>query len=163
MFTRRQFIQTTGLAGTLALAGCIARGTPTQGKKLDVEPSYGGWFNGVSNYDGTYDLRDRTDVTIDVGAKGGLGYYRFSPVAIAVSPGTTVTWRWTGKGGPHDVRADSGAFHSGALVDDEGHTFSHTFDSPGVFKYYCTPHKSMGMRGAVFVALDEPQDGTLLG
>ena len=158
MFTRRNFLQTTGLAGVLALAGCIASGKPRQGKKLDVEPSYGGWFDGVSNYDGTDDFRGRTDVTVDVGAKGSLGYYKFSPAAIAVSPGTTVTWRWTGKGGSHDVRAESGAFRSGDLAAETGHTFSHTFDSPGVFKYYCTPHKSMGMRGAVFVALDEPQD-----
>ena len=144
----------TGLAGALALAGCTATAKPTPGKKLDVEPIYGGWFDGVSNYDGTVDLRGYDAVTIEVGAKGDMGYFKFDPAAIAVSPGTTVTWRWTGKGGSHDVRAESGAFRSGDLVDDAGHEFTHTFDSPGVFKYYCTPHRSMGMRGAVFVALD---------
>ncbi|WP_336343360.1 plastocyanin/azurin family copper-binding protein [Halalkalicoccus ordinarius] len=35
-----------------------------------------------------------------------------------------------------------------------GHTFEHTFDSPGVYKYYCTPHVAMGMKGAIFVGLE---------
>lgn len=155
MISRRHFIHLSGLAGATALAGCTSTARPSTGTKLDPEPSYGGWFDGVSNYDGTLDLRGRDAVTVDVGVRGNIGFYKFGPPAIAVSPGTTVTWRWTGKGGDHDVRAESGAFRSGAIVGRSGHTFSHTFDDPGVYKYYCTPHRSMGMKGAVFVALDE--------
>ena len=40
-------------------------------------------------------------------------------------------------------------FTSGDLVDGPGHTFEQVFADPGVFKYYCSPHKSMGMKGAV--------------
>lgn len=154
MFNRRQFIRTTGLAGALALAGCTTRASPTGGTKLPTEPNYGGWFEGVSNYEGTHDRRGRASVTIDVGAQGNMGYYKFSPAAVAVSPGTAVTWRWTGKGGAHDVKAENGAFAS-PTTDGAGSTFSFTFEKPGVFKYYCTPHRSMGMKGAVFVALED--------
>lgn len=45
-------------------------------------------------------------------------------------------------------------FDSGPLVQPAGTTFSHTFEEPRIYKYYCEPHKSLGMRGAVFVALD---------
>lgn len=69
---------------------------------------------------------------------------------MAASSGTTVTWRWTGRGGGHDVVADNGAFASGDLVT----TADHTFDVPGVYKYYCPPHRATGMCGAVFVALE---------
>ena len=152
MFTRRNFTQAVGLLGLASLAGCLDTARASDDPKLDAEPDYGDWFDGVSNYDGTYDYRGGTGPIVEVGASGDLGFYKFSPAAVAVSPGATVTWRWTGKGGAHDVRAADGSFGSGEPVDHAGHTFSHTFDAPGVYTYYCTPHGSMGMRGAVYVA-----------
>lgn len=122
---------------------------------LDAEPEYKGWFQGVSNYKGTRDHRDQNEVTVDVGAQGSLGYFKFAPPAIAVSSGTTVRWEWTGKGGPHNVVAQEGTFESGKPVARKGETFEYAFDSPGVFTYYCEPHRGQGMKGAVFVALDE--------
>lgn len=150
MFTRRTYLELVGLAGVLALAGCTTRAAPSN-PLIDDEPDYGTWFDGVSNYDGTHDLRGKTAVEIKVGAKGNLGNYKFAPAAVAVSPGTTVTWRWTGKGGGHDVMAADGLFHSGTLATKEDHIFSRTFNDEGVFMYYCAPHRSMGMRGAVYV------------
>ena len=32
--------------------------------------------------------------------------------------------------------------------------FSHTFETPGIYYYVCTPHKSMGMIGLVVVGGD---------
>ena len=32
--------------------------------------------------------------------------------------------------------------------------FSHTFETPGIYYYVCTPHKSMGMIGLVVVGND---------
>ncbi|MFC7230941.1 plastocyanin/azurin family copper-binding protein [Saliphagus sp. GCM10025308] len=37
------------------------------------------------------------------------------------------------------------------MLSDEGETFEHTFDETGTFTYYCSPHVSMGMKGAVVV------------
>ena len=161
LFNRREFVKIGGmftLAGLLGLSGCTAKATPDPYKnypKVPHEPDYLDWFDGVSNYSRTVDARGNTEVTILVGTETNVGKYGFGPAAIAVSPGTTVTWKWTGDGGTHNVVADTGAFDSGPLVDREGHTFSHTFTEPRIYKYVCEPHATMGMRGAVFCALGE--------
>jgi halocyanin-like protein len=158
--SRRDYLLGTGaLVLATTLAGCGARGrtptpTPTRSPTeptLGSEPDYGTWFDGVSTYTGTEDWRDRETVTVTVGSKGSLGYFKFAPPAVAVSPGTTVRFAWSGHGGSHDVVALDGSFTSGPLTDRPGHVFEHRFETPGVHRYYCTPHRGMGMRGAVTV------------
>lgn len=104
----------------------------------------------VGNYEGVVDATGTDRVTVVVGAEGNGGAFAFDPAAIAVSPGTTVAWEWTGDGSFHDVAHDAGAFHS-ELTDEAGHTFTHTFQARGVYKYACTPHESLGMKGVVVV------------
>lgn len=142
-----------GLAG---LAGCLDDGSGDEGPYVPQEPNYQGWFENVSNYEGTVDARGQGEYRVTVGARGSNGYYYFGPAAVAVSPGTVVTWRWNGKGGTHNVVSTSGAFTSGKLVDEEGHTFSKEFVNPGIYRYICNPHQSLGMKGAVFVSLGQP-------
>jgi len=101
----------------------------------------------VSNYDGTVDMRDADEVTVNVGANDGLS---FGPAAVAVSSGTTVVWEWTGQGGDHNVSATDGEFESDT-AGEEGHTFEHTFEEAGTYTYVCTPHEAVGMKGAVYV------------
>jgi len=160
VFSRREYLKTTALvavgASTL-LAGCSSGRAADAGKpRVPNEPDYEGWFKGVSNYDGTVDLRGHSQVRIAVGSAGNMGAFGFAPAAVAVSPGTTVIWEWTGNGGGHNVVAADGDFDSGSLVSTKGHTFEHTFDDPGIFPYVCAPHRAVGMRGAIFVALGEP-------
>ena len=144
---RRRFVQLTGaVAVSIALAGCSDDGGGDPAF-LDDEPDYGGWFDDVDNYEGTVDATDSDEVSVDVGAEGGLSY---SPPAVAVSPGTTVVWEWTGEGGDHNVAAEDGSFQS-ETVGDEGFTFEHTFEEPGIYEYVCTPHEAVGMKGAIVV------------
>jgi plastocyanin len=70
---------------------------------------------------------------------------RFSPAAIQVPAGTTVTWTFEDGLIPHDVKADS--FSSGEPRRDG--SFTHTFDQPGTYPYRCTLHD--GMTGRVVV------------
>lgn len=150
--SRRTYLKATAvlaLVGATGLAGCT-RGQAEPGPYLPTEPTYDGWFDDVGTYQGTLDLRGQSAVTVDVGAKDSLGYFKFAPAAIAVSPGIIVTWEWSGKGGAHDVVALDGAFES-PYTDRAGTTFAHTFDDAGVYRYYCTPHRGMGMKGAVVV------------
>jgi plastocyanin len=70
---------------------------------------------------------------------------RFSPGAIQVPAGTTVTWRFEDGFVPHDVKADG--FSSGD--PQRNGTFTHTFDTPGTYPYRCTLHD--GMDGRVVV------------
>ncbi|OYR57939.1 halocyanin domain-containing protein [Halorubrum halodurans] len=114
---------------------------------LSEEPNYDGWFDGVSNYEATVDRTDADEVTVKVGAANGLS---FGPAAVAVTPGTTVVWEWTGEGGDHNVSHADGAFES-ETVGEAGHTFEHTFEESGVHPYVCTPHEAVGMKGAVTV------------
>lgn len=162
---RREYLQGLAAAGaTATVAGCTFWG-PGPGDDGDdpyvpTEPNYQGWFENVSNYRGTVDARGRSEYEIDVGIQGANGFYYFGPAAVAVSPGTEVTWRWAGKGGTHNVLSTSGAFTSGQLIDRKGYTFTNTFDNPGVYRYLCSPHQSLGMKGAVFVTLGQPGEPT---
>lgn len=158
MPNRRQFIAAAALSASSVLAGCSDGGSDGDdgATYVPTEPNYRDWFEGVSNYKGTVDARGQNGVTIDVGVQGNNGFYKFGPAAIAVSPGTEITWKWTGKGGTHNVVDEAGAFDSGALVREAGHTFEHTIETPAIYKYVCEPHRSLGMKGAVFVALGQP-------
>ncbi|QCC46454.1 halocyanin domain-containing protein [Halobellus limi] len=143
---RRAFLRRTatglGAAATIGLASDTAA--------AQSEPDYGGWFDGVSNYEGTYDYTGQSEVTVAVGSEANGGYYGFGPAAIRVDPGTTVVWEWTGEGNSHNVVAEDGSFES-ELYNSPGETFEYTFESEGTYKYYCDPHRSLGMLGAVVV------------
>jgi len=112
-------------------------------------PDYGDWFAKTGNFERTVDQTGQDEVTIKVGAGGNKGPYAFEPAAVRVDPGTTIVWEWTGAGGTHNVVAEDGSFES-ELTGEAGHTFEFTAES-GTYKYACTPHTEMGMRGAVVV------------
>ncbi|MEF8880908.1 MAG: halocyanin domain-containing protein [Halapricum sp.] len=116
---------------------------------------YGDWFDDVGNFEGTVDRTGQERVTVKVGSEGNNGVLAFDPPAVRVDPGTTVVWEWTGVGGAHNVVAEDGRFES-ELTGDADHTFERAVES-GLIKYYCLPHKEMGMKGAVVV------DGTSSG
>lgn len=110
--------------------------------------SYDAWLENVPNYDGsTVDRTGEDTVTVAVGAGNGL---LFDPPAVRVTLGTTVVWEWTGNGGQHNVKAQSGAFES-ELASAEGTTFEWTFEESGVVRYLCVPHEAVGMKGVVEV------------
>jgi halocyanin-like protein len=162
--TRREFLQAVGLfavAGSVGLTGCTSQAAEggSHDPHLPHEPDYKGYLDGTDNYDFTHDWRGRDAVTVEVGSEANMGAYGFSPAAIAVSPGTTVIWEWTGRGGTHNVVATQGTFDSGEPVDDAGTRFEHAFDRPGTYTYVCEPHETMDMKGAVFVGLGEPAEG----
>jgi plastocyanin len=69
----------------------------------------------------------------------------FTPAAIQVPAGTTVTWAFEDGLVPHDVVADG---ISSGEPRRKG-TFAHTFDRPGTYPYRCTVHD--GMTGRVVV------------
>jgi halocyanin-like protein len=170
-FDRRTILKTMAVgAATAAIAGCSSTGGSGGGGD-DTESGgsdesggdgasgdesgadsmdFDGWFDDVSNYDGVVDETGSSEVTVEVGAGGNGGGFAFSPAAIRVDSGTTVVWEWTGDGGNHNVSAEDGSFES-ETVGEAGHTFEHTFEESGTYKYACTPHKAMGMKGAVVV------------
>ena len=70
---------------------------------------------------------------------------QFTPPAVQVAAGTTVTWRFEDRFVPHDVTADG--WRSGD--PRRSGSFTHTFTRPGTYAYRCTLHD--GMDGRVVV------------
>ncbi len=76
---------------------------------------------------------------------------RFSPATVTIPAGGTVVWKFEGSL-PHSTTSEAGspkAWDSGIL--GPGATYAVKFDQPGTYPYYCTPHRSMGMKGVVIV------------
>ncbi len=65
----------------------------------------------------------------------------FTPTVLRISKGTTVTWRNQGSE-KHTVTSDKNSPRSGleSGLMDNGDTYQHTFDTPGVYNYYCEQH-----------------------
>lgn len=91
---------------------------------------------------------------------------RFDPSLVWVEAGGTVTWGL--ESGNHSVTAyhpdndrpqripeDADPFDSGVLAESDP-TFEHTFETPGVYDYYCEPHRANGMVGTVVVGRPDP-------
>jgi halocyanin-like protein len=114
------------------------------------QPSFDGWFEDTSNYDGVVDRTGEESPTVMVGAEGNGGNFAFEPAAIRIDAGTTVVWEWTGEGSSHNVKADDDSFES-EYYDSAGETFEHTFEEAGTYEYVCVPHQAQGMKGAVVV------------
>jgi plastocyanin len=73
---------------------------------------------------------------------------RFNPKSLTIEAGQTVTW--INKGADwHSVAAFDGSFE----VDQvgSGETFSHTFATPGIYKFICKHHARQGMIGEIVV------------
>jgi len=66
--------------------------------------------------------------------------FSFSPTAASVAVGSTVTW--TNRDDiPHTVVSTEQKFKSPVL--DTSEQFSHRFDAPGMYKYFCSLHPKM--------------------
>lgn len=102
----------------------------------------------------------------------------FDPEVIWVTPGGSVTWKNVDEeehtatayapanDKPQRIPDGAESWDSGLL--ETGETFTETFETEGVYDYYCTPHEALGMLGTVVVGtpdtkgqpgLAPPQDG----
>lgn len=141
--SRRSYLRTA--VGSSVFIGGIT------GVTSATKPAFDGWLSETSNYNGLLDQTGEEEVTVEVGVKANADYYGFGPPAVRVSPDTTIVWRWTGRGGNHTVTSEDGGEFESGLHTQEGYTFSHRFESSGIYKYRCTPHQAFGMKGVVVV------------
>lgn len=75
----------------------------------------------------------------------------YSQEIAKVEVGDTVTWLPASKG--HNVEMISSP-NDMKFKSKNGKEAKITFDTPGVYYYWCTPHKGMGMIGLVVVGND---------
>jgi len=141
---RRDFVRVAG--GSAAVGAAATAATPAA-----AQASFGGWMSDVGNYSEVVDKTGQSEVAITVGAQGNGGNFAFGPAAVQVDPGTKIIWEWNGEGGQHNVVAEEGGEFESELVAEAGFTFEQTFDSEGVIKYFCQPHRALGMKGVVVV------------
>ena len=95
------------------------------------------------------------DVTVEMLNKLGKRNMVFSTEIVKINSGDTVFWKATDKG--HNVQfiSKNGVpegvekFKSKINKDTE-----YTFTIPGIYAYWCVPHKTMGMIGFVIVGDD---------
>lgn len=81
------------------------------------------------------------------------GAVTFQPASITINAGDQVTWSNTSSD-THTSTSGSGCAANGIWASGNlapGATFSHTFNTPGTFPYFCEPHCGMGMTGTVTV------------
>ena len=160
--TRRALL---GGAATALAAGVATPAAAQQGGAGPSQiPDFGGWFGGdakggeTTSFTGVDDRRGEDAVTVQVGSSGNGGTYAYGPTALWIDPGTTVTFEWVSN--THNVVVESqpdGAGWAGhEPVEDSGFTYEHTFESTGVYTYYCNPHLGLGMKGGVAVGDDVP-------
>ncbi|WP_332899228.1 cupredoxin domain-containing protein [Haladaptatus sp. CMSO5] len=131
---RRDFLTIAGATIATALAGCTGSGGDTRGDTV------------------------------------GMKDFKFTPKTLTVDAGTTVTFDNDSEVG-HTVTAyeqkipddaayfASGDFESetaarkdvnGGLIEP-GDTYTHTFEVPGRYDYFCIPHEGTGMKGTISV------------
>lgn len=85
----------------------------------------------------------------------------FAPEIIWVKPGGSVTWKNVDEDKhtatayvpandkPQRIPEGATAWDSGLL--ETGETFTHTFETEGVYDYHCIPHEQLGQVGTVIV------------
>ena len=96
------------------------------------------------------------------------GESHFGPHVVRVETGGTV--EWVLESGSHTATAyhpendqpqlvpeGSEPWDSGTL-SETGETFEHTFDTEGVYHYYCVPHETGGMIASVIVGEPDAHD-----
>ena len=93
-----------------------------------------------------------SDVTVEMLNKDADGNRMvYSQEIIKIAAGSTVKWVPTDKGHNVEIIASPNDMK---FKSKNGKEASVTFETPGIYYYWCTPHKGMGMIGLVVVGGD---------
>ena len=95
------------------------------------------------------------DTTVEMLNKKGKETMVFSLKIVKINVGEKVFWKATDKG--HNVEFIKGGVPEGVekFKSKFNKDVEYKFDVPGIYAYWCTPHKSMGMIGFVVVGDDK--------
>jgi len=92
------------------------------------------------------------DVTVEMLNKDADGNRMvYSQEIVEIAAGSTVIWVPTDKGHNVEIIASPNDMK---FKSKNGKEVSVTFETPGIYYYWCTPHKGMGMIGLVVVGGD---------
>ena len=93
--------------------------------------------------------------TIEMLNKQGKEAMVYSKKVVKINVGDAVFWKATDKG--HNVEFIKGGVPEGVekFKTKYNKDAEYTFTIPGIYAYWCTPHKSMGMIGFIVVGGDK--------
>jgi plastocyanin len=175
-YTRRRLLEATSGLAVLGLAGCL--GTTGGGGEDPAEsqtdgggdpPGHGESEHG---HDTMSEPKASREVLVNTARNQETTEYHFDPHVTWVSVGGTV--KWTLESGTHTATAyhpgndeprlvpeGTDPWDSGTLAE-EGASYEHTFDTEGIYHYYCAPHEQFGMIATVIVGEPHPDDQAAL-
>ena len=95
------------------------------------------------------------DATVEMLNKQGKESMVFSQKIVRINVGEKVLWKATTKG--HNVEFIKGGVPEGVekFKSKFNKDVEFKFDIPGIYAYWCTPHKNMGMIGFIVVGEDK--------
>ena len=95
------------------------------------------------------------DATVEMLNKQGKESMVYSQKIVKINVGEKVFWKATSKG--HNVEFIKGGVPEGVekFKSKYNKDVEFKFDVPGIYAYWCTPHKSMGMIGFIIVGDDK--------
>ena len=100
---------------------------------------------------GSLSSANAADETIEMLNKQGKESMVYSKKVVRINSGDTVNWLATTKG--HNVEFIKGGVPEGVekFKSKFNKDAQYKFTIPGIYAYWCTPHKSMGMIGFIIV------------
>tara|TARA_Y100001960_G_scaffold91119_1_gene98091 strand:+ start:101 stop:526 length:426 start_codon:yes stop_codon:yes gene_type:complete len=95
------------------------------------------------------------DQTIEMLNKLGKEHMVYSQKIVNIEVGDSIFWKATTKG--HNVEFIKGGTPNGVekFKSKINKDVQYKFEIPGIYAYWCTPHKGMGMIGFVVVGNDK--------
>ena len=101
------------------------------------------------------------DQTIEMLNKLGKEHMVYSKKIVNIDVGDTVFWKSTTSG--HNVEFIKGGVPKGVekFRSKINKDAQYKFEIPGIYAYWCTPHKGMGMIGFVVVGNDKSNLDTI--
>ena len=95
------------------------------------------------------------DEIVEMLNKSGKESMVYSKKIVRINVGDTVMWKATDKG--HNVEFIKGGVPEGVekFKSKFNKDTEYKFSIPGIYAYWCTPHKNMGMIGFVVVGNDK--------
>jgi plastocyanin len=79
-----------------------------------------------------------------------ISNFAFSAPTVTISRGRSVRWR-SSTNTFHTITPDGHQAFAGRQMNGAGQIYEVRFDTPGRYRYYCEPHRSLGMSAEVIV------------
>ncbi len=157
---RREFISMSGMPVTavaVSASAGVASGqdstTATPGVRNETESNTPQMTQPATSTSTASNASDGPTQTVSVGPGGALVFAPGTDEPMQITPGTTVRFVWESDN--HNIVVDTqptdASWSGHDTLENEGFTYSYTFETLGTYDYYCEPHRTAGMGATIEV------------